>query len=70
MKQLLKRWVLAFLVPRPLIGILYLPRYFSHWRRYSALAKSAQLPQPLLSLVVASALSVDTALKQDSRGLG
>jgi len=30
----------------------------------------AQLAQPLLSLVVASALSVDTALKQDSRGLG
>ena len=29
-----------------------------------------QLPQPLLSLVVAAALSVDTALKQDSRGLG
>jgi uncharacterized protein YxjI len=28
-----------------------------------------QLPQPLLSLIVASALSVDTALKQDSRGL-
>jgi len=30
----------------------------------------AQLEQPLLSLVVASSLSVDTALKQDSRGLG
>ena len=30
----------------------------------------AQLPQPLLALVVASALSVDTALKQDSRGFG
>jgi uncharacterized protein YxjI len=29
-----------------------------------------QLQQPLLSLAVASALSVDTALKQDSRGLG
>jgi uncharacterized protein YxjI len=29
-----------------------------------------QIPQPLLSLVVASALTVDTALKQDSRGLG
>jgi hypothetical protein len=28
------------------------------------------LQDPLLSLVVASALSVDTALKQDSRGLG
>jgi uncharacterized protein YxjI len=29
-----------------------------------------QIPQPLLSLVVAAALSIDTALKQDSRGLG
>ncbi|MBA2455694.1 MAG: DUF2510 domain-containing protein [Nocardioidaceae bacterium] len=28
------------------------------------------LPEPLRSLVVASALSVDTALKQDQRGLG
>jgi hypothetical protein len=28
------------------------------------------LPDPLISLVVASALTVDTALKQDSRGLG
>jgi len=27
-------------------------------------------PEPLLSLVIASALSIDTALKQDSRGLG
>jgi uncharacterized protein YxjI len=29
-----------------------------------------QIPQPLNSLVVAAALSVDTALKQDQRGLG
>lgn len=29
-----------------------------------------QLTEPLLSLVVATALTVDTALKQDSRGLG
>ena len=29
-----------------------------------------RLAQPLLSLVVASALSIDTALKQDDRGLG
>jgi hypothetical protein len=28
------------------------------------------LDEPLRSLVVASALSVDTALKQDKRGLG
>jgi hypothetical protein len=27
-------------------------------------------PQPLHSLVVAAAVSVDTALKQDNRGLG
>ena len=27
-----------------------------------------QIPQPLNSLIVAAALSVDTALKQDSRG--
>jgi hypothetical protein len=30
----------------------------------------AQLAEPLRSLVIASAVSVDTALKQDSRGLG
>ncbi|MFJ9559271.1 LURP-one-related/scramblase family protein [Streptomyces fuscichromogenes] len=29
-----------------------------------------QLPEPLLSLVIATALTVDTALKQDARGLG
>ena len=29
-----------------------------------------QLPEPLLSLVIATALTVDTALKQDKRGLG
>ena len=29
-----------------------------------------QIPQPLNSLIVAAALSVDTALKQDSRGIG
>lgn len=29
-----------------------------------------QLPEPLLSLVVATALTVDTALKQDARGWG
>ncbi|MFM8380417.1 MAG: scramblase, partial [Actinomycetota bacterium] len=29
-----------------------------------------KLEAPLLQLVIASAVSVDTALKQDSRGLG
>ena len=31
---------------------------------------SRRMPEPLNSLIVASALSVDTALKQDARGLG
>ena len=36
--KLLKRWVLAFLVPKPLIGVFYLPRYWRDWRRYKAAA--------------------------------
>ena len=32
--------------------------------------KHSQQPEPLNTLIVASALSVDTALKQDARGLG
>lgn len=40
----LKRWVLAFLVPRPVVGILYLPRYLRDWRRFSATAPVAQKP--------------------------
>lgn len=27
-------WIMAFLYPRPLIGLFYLPRFFKHWRRY------------------------------------
>lgn len=26
---------MAFISPRPLIGLIYLPRYFSHWFRYA-----------------------------------
>ncbi|HKI60928.1 MAG TPA: DUF268 domain-containing protein [Mariprofundaceae bacterium] len=36
-KSLLRSWLLAFLLPRPIIGIFYLPRYFADWRRYRAL---------------------------------
>lgn len=32
--NLCKRWALAFIAPRPLIGIFYLPRYLRHWLRY------------------------------------
>ena len=33
-KSLLMPWVKAFLYPRPLVGLFYLPRFFSHWLRY------------------------------------
>jgi len=32
--QFVRRWVLAFLTPRPLVGILYLPRYFLAYVSY------------------------------------
>ena len=33
--MLLRNWVMAFLAPRPLVGLLYLPRYLRHWREYA-----------------------------------
>lgn len=33
--SLLRNWVLAFVAPRPLVGVLHLPRYLRDWRRYS-----------------------------------
>lgn len=41
--MLLRNWVMAFLAPRPLVGLLYLPRYFRHWREF---ARRAQGPAP------------------------
>lgn len=32
--NLIKRWVLAFIAPRPLIGFFYLPRFIRHWFLY------------------------------------
>lgn len=32
--SLVKRWVLAFVAPKPLVGALQLPRYFRDWRRF------------------------------------
>ena len=34
-KLLARHWVMALLYPRPLIGLLYLPRFFSHWLKYA-----------------------------------
>lgn len=35
LKLLARHWVMAFLYPRPLIGFIYLPRFFSQWFKYS-----------------------------------
>ncbi|HEY5993173.1 MAG TPA: DUF268 domain-containing protein [Gallionellaceae bacterium] len=46
MKQLslfLKHWLMAFLRPRPLIGIFYLPRYIGHWIKYARSARGQRL---------------------------
>lgn len=40
LKTLLRSWLLAFLLPRPIIGIFYLPRYIADWRRYRRLEAS------------------------------
>jgi SAM-dependent methyltransferase len=32
-----RNWLLAFLTPRPFVGLFYLPRYWRDWRRFQAL---------------------------------
>lgn len=34
-KNFAKQWLKALLYPRPFVGILYLPRYLTHWFRYA-----------------------------------
>jgi len=38
-----KNWAIAFLHPRPLIGIFYLPRFFAHYYQYKKLAPLQKL---------------------------
>jgi SAM-dependent methyltransferase len=33
-RRLVRNWAVAFLYPKPLIGLIYLPKYFSDWLRY------------------------------------
>lgn len=42
LKTVARNWVIAFLYPRPLIGLFFLPRFFAHWIRY---ARSAGAPK-------------------------
>lgn len=34
LKLLVRNWLMAFIYPRPLLGLWYLPRFFSHWLKY------------------------------------
>ena len=45
---LLRNWILAFVAPRPLIGLFYLPRYVRHWREFSGRAGAAAPHGPRL----------------------
>ena len=40
---LAKNWVKSFLYPRPLIGLLYLPRFIGHMSKYRTLAKDQKI---------------------------
>ena len=42
-KLLIRHWVMAFIYPRPLIGLFYQPRYFSHWFKYTRSAGSQKV---------------------------
>ena len=35
LKLLVRHWLMAFIYPRPLLGLWYLPRFFCHWRKYT-----------------------------------
>ena len=43
LKSILRIWSLAFLYPRPLIGLLYLPKYFRALRAYRKLAPTTKI---------------------------
>jgi len=43
LKSFAKNWVMALLYPRPLIGLLYLPRFIAHWIKYAGTAGAQQI---------------------------
>lgn len=44
LRLLARHWLLALLYPRPIVGLLYLPRFISHWRRYASTAHGQPMP--------------------------
>lgn len=43
LSTILRRWILAFIYPRPLIGFLYLPRFISHYFHYANIAGAEKI---------------------------
>jgi hypothetical protein len=43
LRLLMRHWVIALLVPRPVVGLLYLPRFFRHWINYARLAPGTKI---------------------------
>jgi SAM-dependent methyltransferase len=42
-KQLVRNLVMMAIYPRPLIGLVYLPRFIGHWMKFSRLSKDDRL---------------------------
>lgn len=42
-RQLLRNWATAFLVPRPVIGAFYLPHFFRDWRKFQRMPSADKL---------------------------
>lgn len=43
LRLLMRNWMMALLQPRPLIGLLQLPRYLRHWIKYARLAPEIKI---------------------------
>ncbi len=42
-KAFARNWVIAFMYPRPLLGVFFLPRFFTHWIRYARSAGAQKI---------------------------
>ena len=43
LKSLARNWATALLYPRPIVGLLYLPRFISHWVKYAQMAGAQKI---------------------------
>ena len=43
LKSLARNWATALLYPRPIVGLLYLPRFIGHWAKYARMAGAQKI---------------------------